>query len=54
MGYLTVLGNGMNPSTPLSGCEINVHFCFVYIDIIAVMFFEVGGILPCSVQENKG
>ena len=52
MGYLTGLGNGMNSSTPLSGCEINVHFYFVS-DIIAVTFFEVGGILHCSIQENE-
>ena len=26
--YSIVLGNGMNPSTPLNGCEINVRFCF--------------------------
>ena len=24
MDYLTALGNGMSPSTPLNGCEINV------------------------------
>ena len=28
MGYSIALGNGMNPSTPLNGCEINVRFCF--------------------------
>ena len=26
--YSLVLGNGMNPSTPPNGCEINVRFCF--------------------------
>ena len=26
--YSKALGNGMNPSTPLNGCEINVRFCF--------------------------
>ena len=24
MDYLTALGNGMSPSMPLNGCEINV------------------------------
>ena len=28
MDYSIALGNGMNPSTPLNGCEINVRFCF--------------------------
>ena len=28
MVYSIALGNGMNPSTPLNGCEINVRFCF--------------------------
>ena len=25
MDYSIALGNGMNPSTPLNGCEINVR-----------------------------
>ena len=29
MDYSIALGNGMNPSTRLIGCEINVLFCFV-------------------------
>ena len=28
MDYSIASGNGMNPSTPLNGCEINVRFCF--------------------------
>ena len=28
MDYPIALGNGMNPNTPLNGCEINVCFCF--------------------------
>ena len=28
MDYSIALGNGMNLSTPLNGCEINVRFCF--------------------------
>ena len=28
MDYSIALGNGMNPSTPVNGCEINVRFCF--------------------------
>ena len=31
MDYSIALGNGMNPSTPLNGCEINVRFCFCLI-----------------------
>ena len=27
-GSIMALGNGMSPSTPLNGCEINVRFCF--------------------------
>ena len=27
MDYSIALGNGINPSTPLNGCEINVRFC---------------------------
>ena len=28
-GYLIALGNGIDPSTTLSGCQINVPFRFV-------------------------
>ena len=28
MDYLMALGNGMSPSMPLNGCEINPRFCF--------------------------
>ena len=28
MDYSIALGNGMDPSTPLNGCKINVRFCF--------------------------
>ena len=28
MNYSLALGNGMNPNTPLNGCEINVRFRF--------------------------
>ena len=27
-GLLTSLENGMSPSTPLNGCEINARSCF--------------------------
>ena len=32
MDYSIDLGNGMSPSTPLNGCEINVRFllCLIY------------------------
>ena len=32
MDYSIALGNGVNPSTPLNGCEINVRFllCLIY------------------------
>ena len=28
MDYSIALENGINPSTPLNGCEINARFCF--------------------------
>ena len=32
------LGNGMRPSTPLNGCEINVRFCFArYLKAVTCM-----------------
>ena len=31
MVYSIALGNGMNPSKPLNGCEINVRFCLLNI-----------------------
>ena len=42
MDYLIALGNGMNPSTPLNGCEINVRFvCLIYKSSYVLRFVSV-------------
>ena len=43
MDYSIALGNGMNPSTPLNGCEINCTFllCLIYNSSYVLRFVSV-------------
>ena len=46
MDYSSTLGNGMNPSTALNRCEINVRFCFAWY-IKAGMYQDLFQFIGC-------
>ena len=48
MDYSIASGNGINPSTPLNGCIIDVRFCFAqYTCIKAVMYQDLLQLIGC-------
>ena len=53
MDYSIALGNGMNPSTPLNGCEINVRFAFPNIkkQLCTEICFSSLDVSECSYRE---
>ena len=51
MDYSIALGNGMNPSTPLNGCEINVYFCSAYKQLCTKIYFSSLDVSECSYRE---
>ena len=53
MDYSIALGNGMSPSTPLNGCEINVRFSLPDIQkqLCAMICFSSLDVSECSYRE---
>ena len=53
MDYSIALENGMNPSTPLNGCEINVRFCFAQCikAVMSKICFSSLDVSECSYRE---